>query len=374
MADRKATAGFFKVYSVQPRARPHVCHWRGPRLDATRSWFSAAALRQRRFGGDGVGRGAQDSARRTKPYDVIGVMPVGFYSFFSRTTDLRHQQCSRPEQVWRQPADQRVARRRRPSQAGIGIEQAKRDVTAFADGLKRDFPDWYPRQWTIVANSMNEMSTRRIRTALLILVGAVGFVLLIACANIANLLLARAASRTREVAVRAAVGATRTDLIRQLLAESVLLSVVGAVVGLAIASGAVRASMTTVPVDLLRVEAIQIDGTVLVVHACGGGRHGPAVWYRPGDPCVAHRSARRVQGRRADRGRRTRAMAAPRSGRRRGGACADLLVGAGLLIRSFAMLQGVNPGFDPRNLVTVDLSLPPQITRHPSRAPRSSKR
>ena len=219
---------------------------------------------QRRFGGDAsvVGRKILLDG---EPYDVIGVMPVGFYSFFSRTTDLWAPAVFTPEQF----GDNRrtneflvAAGRLKP---GIGIEQAKRDVTAFADGLKRDFPDSYARQWTITANSMNEMATRRIKTALLVLVGAVGFVLLIACANIANLLLARAASRTREVAVRAAVGATRTDLIRQLLAESLLLSVVGR--GRRPRPSRMAPSVrlvATVPVDLLRVEAIQIDGTVLL--------------------------------------------------------------------------------------------------------------
>ena len=141
-------------------------------------------------------------------------------SFFGRATDLWAPLVFLPEQY----GDNRrtneflvAAGRLKP---GVTVEQAKRDVAAFADGLRRDYPDAYSRQWTIIATSMNELATRRIRTALLVLAGAVGFVLLIACANIANLLLARAASRTREVAVRAAVGATRADLIRQFMVTS----------------------------------------------------------------------------------------------------------------------------------------------------------
>jgi putative ABC transport system permease protein len=352
----KATAEFFKVYGVQPRLgrtfAPGEDHAGRDKVVVLSHGFW-----QRRFGGDAsvIGRKILLDG---EPYDVIGVMPVSFYSFFSRTTDLWAPAVFTPEQF----GDDRrtneflvAAGRLKP---GIGIVQAKRDVTSFAAGLKRDFPDAYGQQWTILANSMNEMATRRIRTALLILVGAVGFVLLIACANIANLLLARAASRTREVAVRAAVGATRTDLIRQLLAESLLLSIVGAVVGLGIAYGAVSAVVATVPVDLVRVEAIQIDGTVLLftlaVAVVTGLLFGiaPAIHASHTDLHDALKDGARTAGESRGQWLRRSLVVAEVA------LALTLLVGAGLLIRSFAMLQGVAPGFDPRNLITVNLSLP----------------
>ena len=285
---------------------------------------------QRRFGGDPsvVGRKILLDG---EPYDVLGVMPVGFYSFFNSqhrplgargvharavrattagpTSSSSPPDASRPASASSRPnATSRHSRRR--SSATSPIPTA--------------------REWTIATSSMNEMSTRRIKTALLVLVGAVGFVLLIACANIANLLLARAASRTREVAVRAAVGATRTDLIRQLLAESVLLSVIGAVVGLAIAFGAVRGLVATVPVDLLQGRGDSDRRHRAAVHAGDRGAHGAALRHRPGHPRLAHRPARRLEGRRQDGRRVLRPVAAPHAGRRRGRACADAAGGSGL--------------------------------------------
>ena len=148
------------------------------------------------------------------------------------------------------------------------------------------------------------------------------------------------------------------DLIRQLLAESVLLSVVGAVIGLAIAYGAVRALIATVPVDLLRVEAIQIDGTVLLftlaVAVVTGLLFGiaPAIHASRTDLHDALKDGARTAGEGRGHWLRRSLVVAEVA------LALTLLVGAGLLIRSFAMLQGVDPGFDPRNLVTVNLSLP----------------
>ena len=352
----KTTAEFFKVYGVSPMIGRTFATGED-QAGREKVVVLSHGFWQRRFGGDPsvVGRKILLDG---EPYDVLGVMPVGFYNFFTRNTDLWAPAVFTPEQYSDDSRTNEFLVAAGRLKAGIGIEQAKRDVTAFAMTLKHDFPDSYGREWTIATSSMNEMSTRRIKTALLVLVGAVGFVLLIACANIANLLLARAASRTREVAVRAAVGATRTDLIRQLLAESVLLSVIGAVVGLAIAFGAVRGLVATVPVDLLRVEAIQIDGTVLLftlgIAVLTGLLFGiaPAIHASRTDLHDALKDGARTAGESSGQWLRRTLVVAEVA------LALTLLVGAGLLIRSFALLQGVSPGFEPANLVTANIALP----------------
>ncbi len=352
----KTTWQFFKVFGVQPLLGRTFVEGED-HAGREKVVVLGHGFWQRRFGGD-KGIVGRKILLDGEPYDVIGVMPVGFYSFFNRTIDLWAPVVFQPEQFGdnRRTNEFLVAAGR--LRAGMTVEQAKRDVTAFADGLKKDYPDAYARQWTIIANSMNEISTRRIKTALLVLAGAVGMVLLIACANIANLLLARAASRAREVAVRAAVGATRADLIRQLLAESVLLSLVGAVVGLAIAYGAVQGLVATVPVDVLRVEAIQIDGVVLLftlgIAVITGLLFGiaPAIHASRTDLHDALKDGARTAGERGGHLLRRILVVSEVA------LALMLLVCAGLLIRSFARLQGVTPGFDPENVITVSVSLP----------------
>ncbi len=352
----RTTSQFFKVFGVSP-LMGRTFEEGEDHAGREKVVVLSHGFWQRRFGGD-TGIVGRKILLDGEPYDVIGVMPVGFYSFFNRSLDLWAPAVFQPEQFGddRRTNEFLVAAGR--LRAGMTVEQAKREVRAFADGLKKDYPDAYAQQWTIVANSMNEIATRRIKTALLVLAGAVGLVLLIACANIANLLLARAASRTREVAVRAAVGATRADLIRQLLAESVLLSLVGAVVGLAIAYGAVQALVATVPVDVLRVEAIQIDGVVLLftlaIAVITGLLFGiaPAIHASRTDLHDALKDGARTAG--EHRGHLLRRILVVSEV----ALALMLLVCAGLLIRSFARLQGVTPGFDPENVITVSVSLP----------------
>ena len=196
------------------------------------------------------------------------------------------------------------------------------------------------------------------RPALLVLLGAVGLVLLIACANIANLMLARSMARSREMAVRAAIGATRANLIRQLLTESVLLSLVGAIAGLGVAVAAIRGLEAMGPLDQLRVESIGIDGTVLLYTFAIAVATGLIFGFAPA-----------LQGSRADLQHSlkdgTRTVSEHRGQWiRKSLVVAEialaltLLVGAGLLIRSFARLQQVDPGFDPSHLLTFNISLP----------------
>src|SRR5204862_6857374 len=130
--------------------------------------------------------------------------------------------------------------------------------------LKQQYTNNFPPDWGLIVTPLSEQATGRIRPALLVLLGAVGFVLLIACANVANLLLARAAARLKEVAIRSALGAKRWQLAKQLLTESVVLALVGGAFGLLLAYWSVRALVAFNPTNLPRADEIRVDGWVMV--------------------------------------------------------------------------------------------------------------
>ena len=352
----RTTAQFFRVFGVQPMLGRTFIDGED-QAGRDKVVVLSHAFWQRRFGGDAAVVGGSvllDGER----HEIVGVMPPGFYNFFERRTELWAPLAFRPEQLADTQRTNEFLYAAGRLSSGVPLQRAQADVRAFADGLRRDFPDFYSDRWSVRARALDELATARIRPALLVLAGAVAFVLLIACANIANLLLARGASRTREVAVRAAVGATRIDLVRQLMAESVLLSVAGGVAGLAIAFGAVRLLLAVVPMDLLRADAVRIDGAVLLFTLGTAVLTGmvfgiaPAIHGSRADLHDALKAgARSVSEPHGQWLRRTLVVAEI-------ALALTLLIGAGLLIRSFARLQGVDPGFNPDNLVTFSVALP----------------
>ncbi|HEX6536386.1 MAG TPA: ABC transporter permease [Gemmatimonadaceae bacterium] len=301
-----------------------------------------------------------------EPYRIVGVMPPSFRDFWSADVELwtpiaLDPALFTPGNYTNEWLD--LTARLRP---GVTADAAAREMRAFADRLKHQYPDQFAPDWTLRVVSLDQLATGKIRPALLVLLGAVGFVLLIACANVANLLLARAAARGREVAIRTALGARRRDIVRQLLTESVLLSLAGGTLGLALAYWTVRSLVALNPGNIPRVAELRVNGTVvlftLVVSVATGLLFGlaPALQAPSGD-------LRRTLSDAGGRGGTT-----DRGGRRLRRALVVseialalvLLTGAGLLIKSFARLSGVDPGFDPRDVLTFNLSLP--ATRYPN--------
>jgi predicted permease len=292
-------------------------------------------------------------------YTIVGVMPPSFRDFWSRDAEIWTPLALTPDNFvvgnftneWLN-----LTARLKP---GVTLDQASRDMRAFAEKLKRDNPGSFPEKWTLKVTSLDQIATGDIRPALLVLLGAVGFVLLIACANVANLLLARAAGRTKEVAIRSAMGAERWHIVRQLLTESVVLSVIGGAIGLLIAYWSVRALVAMNPGNVPRIEEMGIDGNVLLFTAIVSLGTGllfgvmPALQISRTDLQTTLREGGRGSG-------------GDRSGQRvrRGLVVAEvalaltLLVGAGLLVKSSARLSGVDPGFDPNDVLTFSLSLP----------------
>jgi predicted permease len=238
---------------------------------------------------------------------------------------------------------------------GVTFEQARSDMDLVAKNLAAAYPESNKDSGvTLVPLKIDVVGN--VRGVLLVLLGAVSFVLLIACANVANLLLARATGRGREFAIRTALGASASRVIRQLLTESVLLGIAGGAIGLVLAKLGIRAILSALPDSLPRTEEVGIDSHVLLftvgVSLLTGVVFGLVPALKMLQPDVSETLKEGARGSSGKRHRTQRALVAVEMA-----LALVLLVGAGLMIRSLAVLWGINPGFDPRNVLAFSISL-----------------
>ncbi len=305
------------------------------------------------FGGDEniAGRKVQvNSTLRT----VVGVLPPTFY-FMSRETDMWEPMGLDPARDYRatQGRWMMCLARMKP---GVTRAQAQANMTAVAQRLEAAYPK-FDANWTVNVEPLRDALVRRVKTSLWVLLGAVGLLLAVACANVANLLLARFVSRRTEMAVRVSLGAGRGRVIRQLLTESVLLGLAGGLVGIVVARSAVQGLLAIAPRDLVRGAAVAMDLRVLLFAVTLSVLTG--IFFGLAPALVTSRAG---------------LIGGLREGSRSGiggsghlrawfvGAevafSVILLVGATLLFRSLVGLQAVHPGLDPTNVLTFRVTIP----------------
>lgn len=306
-------------------------------------------------------------------YTVIGVLPPGFRFdslgavdiYAPRVFDLS---LLSPAQLNAGAGFLSCVARLRP---GVSLSSAEAEMNTLAVPYRREypkFPDADPGLAVRVGNLRDEIVSS-VRTAIWILFAAVGLVLLIACANVASLLLSRALGRSREIAVRTAMGASRADIVRQLLTESLLLAACGGIAGASMGSWMAKALAALAGETLPRAGEIRPDAAVLAFTAliciATGVLFGLAPAWQASHPDV--NSILRAEGRGATSGRRRNAL---RNLLVIGQVALSmvLLIGAGLLVRSFSALRGVSPGFDPDRLLTMTVSLPNVRYQRPAMA------
>jgi predicted permease len=310
-----------------------------------------------------------------KAYTIVGVTPANFELFqrvFTVPTDVYA-----PIGQWSNPfLNKREAGlgihgigRLKP---GVTLEQATADMQRVTDNLAQAYPAADKGIGATLVDFRKEM-LGDVQPVLLVLLGAVGFVLLIACANVANLFLARSTGRAREFAIRVALGAGRSRLVRQLLTESLLLALSGGALGLLLAQIATHATVQVLPVQLPRAADIGIDGHVLFFTAgislLAGILFGIVPALRISHPHLHDTLKESGRGGSGSRNRAQGAFVVAEMAM-----ALVLLVGAGLTVRSLVVLWRTNPGFDPANVVTFGLALPPSVLGAPADAIRSQIR
>src|SRR5215218_9147417 len=350
------SANFFQVVGVAPALGRGFL----PEEEATgknRVVVISHALWQRRFGG------SQDVLGKTinitgNPHTIVGVAPADFKTPVPGP---------KPPDLWFPIAFNFDESRRRSDflnvfgrlKDGATVEQGRAELEGIAARLAEERPSTNAG-WSVKVEPLHERVVGNVRQALWVLMGVVGFLLLISCANVANLLLARAAGRRQEIAVRTALGARRGRLVRQFLTESLLLGLAGGGLGLILAAWGVEVLVALSPGNIPRLEEVGLDARVLAftfgVSALTGVLFGllPALSASKADVAVSLKEGG------------SRGSTAGRGARRLRGSLvvaeiaitAVLLACAGLMIRSFRAIQSVDPGFRPERVLTFDFALP----------------
>ena len=364
----RISVGFFDVMGVKPL--------RGRNFKADENHVGAApvALLSEGFWKSRFGSAADILGRSVAldgvAYTVVGVIPgsfsfsqVGFvpgdvYIPIGQGTDMEMQNRQ-------MTAGNSVVGRLK---SGITLEQAKADIDGVARRLAEQYPD-FNKDTGIKLVPLKQDMTGEVSTTLYVLLGAVGFVLLIACVNIANLLLARSTARMREFAVRAALGASRGRCVRQLLSESVLLSLFGGLLGLLLAVWGSAGVLSVLPNKLPRANEIGLDARVLLFTLGSSVFAGILFGLAP----ALKLSQRDLHGTLKEGGR---GASGTRHRLQRVFMVAEvalalvLLAGAGLMIRTLMELRTVNPGFNPQNVLGFGVTVPPALAVKPAPALR----
>jgi len=306
-------------------------------------------LWQERFAGDAhiVGRSL---ALNGESHTIVGVMPSGFQfaPFWATKAEIWAPLVLANRLASRDGNSLRVFARLK---SGATLEQAQAEMTVIAARLDKQFPG---TNRNVEVLALREKVLGNIRPALLVLLGAVGFVLLIACANVGHMLLARATAREREIAVRSALGARRWDLLRQLLVESIVLALAAGVVGVLFAFWGVHALPLLSSSDIPRVQTVAVDGPVLFFALAISIFTGVAFGLVPAWRATAINVSDSLKegGRGAGEGVRRNRLRSLLVGSEFAFAVI-LLAGAGLMIRTVIALQKVDPGFDPHNVLSM---------------------
>jgi putative ABC transport system permease protein len=312
------------------------------------------------FGGaeDAIGRGIQVGSR---PASIIGILPPGFY-FQQREADLWEALGLDPARDYRKTSGRYLTAVAR-LKPGVTEEAAQVQMSAIGRRLEIDYPA-FNKNWNIRLEPFRDSMVREVKTSLLVLLGAVFLLLGVACANVANLLLARHTARRREMAVRASIGAGRWRVVRQLVTESLVVGLTGGIAGLLFARAAIRGLVALAPRDLAREAAIQIDLRIVLFALALSVATGLIFGL---GPSLASTRSDLIHGLRDDSrvgigshgGLRSILVAAEIA------LCVMLLAGAGLLVRSFVGLQSVDPGLKASQVLTFRVTIPGAVYRQP---------